>query len=134
MEFLNSLQEHIKGLEAQIEMAESTIQKLNSRLDESNLNFKYETLIKTYNEAEIENTALKRQNALLTAENASVKQQYEKLTVETNLLRKHLQNTETALVDFQLRSSSGSGSGSVAENTRSRQRGAPSEIYILQTL
>jgi len=36
---------------------------LTSRLDESNLNFKYETLIKTYNEAERENKALKAQLA-----------------------------------------------------------------------
>ena len=43
MEHLTGLQTYVNELQEQNATLEATVQKLSSRLDESNLNFKYET-------------------------------------------------------------------------------------------
>jgi chromosome segregation ATPase len=80
MEHLTGLQAYVSELQEQISTLEATVQKLSSRLDESNLNFKYETLIKTYNEAEIENTALKGQLEKLKTEQKQILTENNRLT------------------------------------------------------
>ena len=97
MEHLTGLQTYVSELQEQISTLEATVQKLSSRLDESNLNFKYETLIKTYNEAEIENTALKGQLEKSDSELKRLKLEHVRIDGENKRLTQQLQDAATAL-------------------------------------
>ncbi len=151
--------EHIASLQAYVTELEEGIQKLSSRLDESNLNFKYETLIKTYNEAEAENKQLHEKLSLLTEEkagltreiarltrltqeNSRLNENLTRLTAEQETLKQQLRDTEAALLRRQMEplaapsasaglSSSVYSSSAPSRNTRSKA--TPSSLYILQT-
>ena len=107
MEHLNGIQAYVAQLQEQIETHEATIQKLRGRLDESNLNFKYETLLESYNDAEREIKALKasfaldeaghQQIVLLQTENVALKEklsgeraQYDQLRAKYTGLKEQL--------------------------------------------
>ena len=135
--------EHIASLQAYVADLEAGIQKLSSRLDESNLNFKYETLIKTYNEAEAENKQLHEKLTLLTEEkegdrarltrltqeNGALQDKLRRLTAEQETLKQQLRDTESALLRRQMEPPAAPSPPS--RNTRSKA--APSGLYILQT-
>ena len=154
--------EHIASLQAYVADLEAGIQKLSSRLDESNLNFKYETLIKTYNEAEAENKQLHEKLTLLTEEkegdrarltrltqeNGALQDKLRLLTAEQETLKQQLRDTESALLRRQMEpsasssspgipssasSASSAGLSSSAPSRNTRSKAAPSALYILQT-
>ena len=55
-------EEQIENLRKLNEEQREELQKCKSRLDQDQLNFKYSTLLDTYNEAEYENTKLRKDN------------------------------------------------------------------------
>ena len=55
------------------------LQKCKSRLDQDQLNFKYSTLLETYNEAEYENKKLRTENKTLTEQQQTFQGQYDQI-------------------------------------------------------
>ena len=58
------------------------LQKCKSRLDQDQLNFKYTTLLETYNEAEYENKKLKAELTRGTQKMTELREHYEQLRVQ----------------------------------------------------
>ncbi len=58
------------------------LQKCKSRLDQDHLNFKYTTLLETYNEAEYENKKLKEQVTRGTQKMTELRDHYEQLRAQ----------------------------------------------------
>lgn len=61
------------------EQLQEDLQKCKSRLDQDQLNFKYSTLLETYNEAEYENTKLRNENKTLTEQQQICQGQYDQM-------------------------------------------------------
>lgn len=65
-------EEQIENLRKLNEEQQEELQKCKSRLDQDQLNFKYSTLLDTYNEAEYENTKLRKENGELMKKHADL--------------------------------------------------------------
>jgi len=66
-------------LEQERERLQEELQKCKSRLDQDQLNFKYSTLLETYNEAEYENKKLRTEIKTLTEQQQSFQGQYDQM-------------------------------------------------------
>lgn len=66
-------------LRADNERLQEELQKCKSRLDQDQLNFKYSTLLETYNEAEYENKKLRTENKTLTEQQQICQAQYDQM-------------------------------------------------------